>query len=231
MTSPRLPYSLASLVGKFLKRQSFFAYSKANLGSFCRNLLASLLFVAAFALFFGRAESASAKTVSRTQKQKANQVEADAKLVALLVAKINIVGQKKIEKDAIVARLKTREGASYSEALVREDLQSLFKSGYFFDVQVSREIKDGKVELSYLVLEKPSVAEITFEGNSEIKSEELQEALGVKQYEILNMTKLREGIEKLQKMYEDKGFFLAKIEYKIEDVKKDETVKISFSIK
>lgn len=156
---------------------------------------------------------------------------ADVEMVSIPVGKINVTGQRKIEKDAILARLKTKEGGPYSETLLREDLQSIFKSGFFYDAQISKEIKDGKIELTYNVLEKPSIVEIAFEGNSELKTEELQENLGVKQYEILNMSKLREGIDKLQKMYEDKGYFLAKIDMKVEDIKKDESVRLVFSVR
>lgn len=157
--------------------------------------------------------------------------EVAAKPSGMVISKISITGNKKIEPDAVVARLKSKEGGEYSEATLREDLLAIYKSGFFYDAQIDREIKDGKVELTYKVLEKPSISEIVFEGNSELKTDELQENLGVKQYEILNMTKLREGIDKLQKMYEDKGFFLAKIDMKVEDVKTDETVKLVFTIK
>ena len=167
-------------------------------------------------------------------EKSAEAAASSAQLSSQVISKIIVLGQKKIEKDAVLARLKSKEGGAFSEALIKEDLQSLFKSGYFYDIQVSKNspaTAGQGIELTYTVFEKPSIAEITFEGNSELKTEELQENLGVKQYEILNATKIRDGIEKIQKMYEDKGFFLAKIDYKIEDVKKDETVKISFNIK
>jgi outer membrane protein insertion porin family len=153
-----------------------------------------------------------------------------AKNTSTLISKIHVQGNRKIEKDAILARLKSKENGIYDESVLRDDLQALFKTGFFFDVVIDKKTLPGKVELTYSVVEKPSIGEIVFEGNEEIKTEELQENLGVKQYEILNMTKLRDGIEKLQKMYEDKGYFLAKIDYQVEDLKKDESVRIKFNI-
>jgi outer membrane protein insertion porin family len=149
----------------------------------------------------------------------------------LVVRQIEVKGQKKIEKDAIETRLKTKLSGPYSDEMVREDIQNLFKSGFFYDVQVNREISGNQVDLTYQVVEKPSIAEIVFEGNSELKTDELLEASGLKAYEIINVTKLREASDKLQKMYEDKGFFLAKIDQKVDDVVKEESVKITFSIK
>ena len=53
---------------------------------------------------------------------------------------------------------------------------------------------------------------------------------GLKNYEILNTNKIKEATLKLEKFYEDKGFYLVKIEPVIEDVKKDETVRVKFLI-
>ena len=149
----------------------------------------------------------------------------------LTVNKIEVEGNRKIEKDAILARLKTQLQGPYTEALVREDVVQLFKAGYFYDVQVYREITGNEVKLTYKVVEKPSISEVVFEGNSELKTEELQEASGVKAYEILDQSKIHDAVEKLQKLYEDKGFFLAKVEPKVEDIKKDELVKVTFTVK
>lgn len=156
---------------------------------------------------------------------------AEAKPTGLVVTRIDIEGNRKIEKDAISARLKTQLNGPYSETLLREDVQQLFKAGYFYDVQVLREVTGKDVRLIYRVVEKPSISEIVFEGNSELKTDELQEATGIKAYEILDQSKIRDAVEKLAKLYEDKGFFLAKIDPKVEDVKAGETVKLTFHVK
>lgn len=148
-----------------------------------------------------------------------------------LVSGIKISGQKKIETDAIMARLKSKVGEAYDDEKVREDIQNLFKAGYFYNVEVLRTISSNGVQLEYKVLEKPSMTEIVYEGAAELKTEDISAAGGLKAYEILNMAKIREAQEKIQKLYEDKGFFLAKIDFKVEDVKKDETVKVTFKIK
>ena len=147
------------------------------------------------------------------------------------VKALQVSGNKKIEKDAVLGRLTSKVGEAYTDANVREDVINLFKSGYFLDVSVDRQGQGSDIVLTYNVVEKPSVVEIVYEGNTELKSEEIAEASGIKPYEILNMSKVKESIEKIQKLYEDKGFFLAKIEPKIEDVKKDETVKLIYKVR
>lgn len=151
-------------------------------------------------------------------------------VVAGTIAKITIEGQKKIEPDAVIARLKSTVGLPVSMETIREDVQALFKSGFFYDVQVFRDGPSAQTELIFHVVEKPSIVEINFEGNDEIKTDELKEAAGIKVFEILNMTKVRDAAEKIQKLYEDKGYFLAKIEPEVLDVAPKETVKVQFKI-
>ncbi len=143
------------------------------------------------------------------------------------ISSIEVQGNKRIEKDAVLARIKSKVGGGLSRSLIREDIQSIFKTGFFYDVRASREGS----KLTFGVVEKPSISEIIFAGNEELKTEELLEASGLKAFEILSQNKIREAVEKLQKMYEDKGYFLARIDPKTEDVTANETVKLTFTIK
>ncbi len=171
-------------------------------------------------------DAAGTKKKSAKTTNLAKVVEAAGETVKA----IQIEGNRKIEKDAILARLKSKEGQPFSTENVHEDLSSIFKMGYFYDAEVYRENQGGGLTLIYKVLEKPSIAEIKFEGQSELKEEEISEASGLKAYEILNMTKIRDATEKILKLYEDKGFFLAKVDYKLEDLAPGQTVKLTFKI-
>lgn len=195
--------------------------------SFCSQLriwLATSLLVAA--------SSSMAAPARSKAKPKAKAAAVVAPVAAnLTVREIKIEGQRKLEKDAILVRLKTHMGDKYDQDNIREDVLSLFRLGYFNDVQVDRQISGSSVDLTYRVVEKPSMQEIVFEGNVELKSDELTEPSGIKAYQILNEAKIHEAVEKIQKVYEDKGFFLAKVDSRIEDIKKDESVKVVFTIR
>lgn len=207
-------------------------------------LFLSLNYSAAQTIVLKKDKSASSKTKQTQQKKvsksnppkkkkqaKASESTEDSLTKALgTVQEIRIVGQRKIEKDAILNRITSKVGQSVSAERIREDVQNLFKAGYFNDIVVSTLGTPDKLILEFKVTEKPSITEIKFEGTQELKAEEVQEAAGIKAYEILSLSKLREANEKIQKFYEDKGFFLAKVEYKVEDIKKDETVKVTFKV-
>lgn len=177
------------------------------------------------------APKAKNKKTSSPQVKVAPSVEEASAPSGLTIKSIDVVGNRKIEKDAIVAKLISKIGSPYTTAHIREDVEALFKMGYFNDIEVSRNVVGKEASLTYKVLEKPSITEITYEGNSEIKSDDIAEASGIKAYQLLNMTKVKEAVEKVQKLYEDKGFFLAKVEAQIETITKDETVRLVFKVR
>lgn len=148
---------------------------------------------------------------------------------AQTIQKIEISGQKKIEADAIEARIKSKVGTSLDRDRIRQDINDLFESGYFYDVKVeSFPVQGGGIRLVYTVDEKPSMTEINYLGNDDIDDEELREIGGLKSYEIFDATRVQEAIEKMEKLYEEKGFFLARVTY--ETVPDEGGVKLNFNI-
>ncbi len=148
----------------------------------------------------------------------------------VIIKEINIIGPKKIEKEAIIARLISKVGEAFSEKNIAEDIKAVFKMGFFLEVEVSKDSIQGGVSLEYRVIEKPTVSEIIFDGNEDVKTEDLNAQVSIKPYEILNYTKIKDAVTKLEKFYEEKGFYLVKIEPVVEVVKADETVNIKFVI-
>ena len=67
-----------------------------------------------------------------------------------IVGAILVKGNKKIENDAVLARLVSHVSDPFSSDKVRKDVEALFKTGYFYDIQVDRSVgSDGKINLVY----------------------------------------------------------------------------------
>lgn len=146
-----------------------------------------------------------------------------------IVKQIKILGNKKIEESAIRSKLKTSVGQKFSESTVREDIQALFSMGFFDDIIVEQNKVTGGVAVSYQVKEKPTMSAVLFEGNDAIDDAELAEASELKAFQILDLSKARTTVEKILKLYEDKGFFLAKITYKVQP-EADGNVQLIFNV-
>lgn len=142
------------------------------------------------------------------------------------IIKINISGNKNVSIEKILSLIKVKEGNEFDENLLKKDIETLVKTGYFKEVNYYVEKKEEGVKLNISVKENPIIEKIIFEGNKIFKTKKLKEILGVKEGDILNEEKIIEGIEKIREQYYKKGFQTSEVEYKIDDYDEKCIVKI-----
>lgn len=96
-----------------------------------------------------------------------------------VIDRITIEGNRYVPEDVITGLLKSRVGSEYSPDLVREDIERLWRTGFFESLEVYKEEKNGRVELIYKVKDLPVIYKIEFVGNKKIKSEDLEKKIGI----------------------------------------------------
>src|SRR5690606_28473865 len=89
------------------------------------------------------------------------------------VEDIRLEGLQRVSAGTVFASMPVSVGDLVDDNSFKDITRTLFRSGYFDDIQVAR---DGAV-LIIAVKERPAVAEITVEGNKAIKTEDLMKAL------------------------------------------------------
>ncbi len=129
------------------------------------------------------------------------------------VAHIVVKGNRRIEKDAILGVMQTREGEILSPAHLREDLKAIYKMGYFTDVRLdTSDTPEGRI-LTVLVKEKPAIREIMVEGNRKLKKDKILEVMNLKPFSVASEGAIKEDINKVQQAYREKGYYEAQISY------------------
>lgn len=143
---------------------------------------------------------------------------------------IDITGLKKVEKEAILEKIGARVGMTLDNYLLKRDIEKIYALKYFEFVEGHIEKRGGKDFLVYKVKEKPIITNIIFEGNSEIDIDDLTAVLKSKEYAILDVSTIQTDVAAIQKQYEEKGFYLAKVRYEIRKVN-EENVELVFKVK
>jgi outer membrane protein insertion porin family len=169
----------------------------------------------------------SSRAIAATPGTQAIQAFTDKKVV-----QIDVQGLKRIEKDAVLAKLITKVGETVSPERVRSDIQALYGMGYFDDIEVRADSVEGGARLIYSLRERPVISKIAFEGNERLSTSDLKDVIKVKEWSILDVSKVKEDIALIQKHYEDKGFFLAKVNYVIRtpNPEKPDEVELTYKI-
>jgi outer membrane protein insertion porin family len=140
----------------------------------------------------------------------------------LKISKLEVVGLKKVEKDAVLGKIVSKVGILLSMETLRSDVQALFSMGYFEDIEFLGDKSTGEVALTVRLKERPTISKITFQGNEKQTTQDLEGVIKVKQWSILDLSKIKDDISFLLKHYEEKGFYLTKITYETKEAKPGE---------
>lgn len=128
------------------------------------------------------------------------------------IAEIAIKGNRRIEAAAVLNAVRLKAGDTLYSDKTDADLRAIYKLGHFQDVQVSTEESPKGTILVYTVLEKPVVRSVGFEGNKELSTDKLKEALEIRQNSVFSTKDLDKSVAKIKKLYGDDGYYLAQVE-------------------
>jgi len=146
------------------------------------------------------------------------------------VKAIKVLENKMISSATILSKLRTREGIVFSQEALNEDLKRLYDLGFFEDITIDIEEEEDGYIVSFIVLEKPIVETIAFEGNETIKEQKLRAEISTKEEDMLDRAKLNRDLTAIRKYYESKGFQLVNVDYDIEADKTANKAKVKFII-
>lgn len=135
---------------------------------------------------------------------------------ATTVVELKVRGNGKVESDAIVTLLKTRQGDPLNLKTVRDDIRTLYDLGYFSDVRILKKDVPGGIQLVIQVAEKPAITKIEFKGMEEVTEDSLKDKLKTKLYTIVNESTVTSDLRVIEKEYAEKGYYLSRAHYNIE---------------
>jgi len=139
---------------------------------------------------------------------------------------ITVAGNRRL--DAAMIRNHFHAGAQHrlDAAALDAALKSLYGTGLFQDVKISR---DGD-RILVTVVENPTIAKLAFEGNKKIKDDELAKAVQSKTGGPLSRAIVHDDVEHIIELYRQRGYFDVRVDPKTIGAK-SERVGLVFEIK
>ncbi|NLY14067.1 MAG: outer membrane protein assembly factor BamA [Gammaproteobacteria bacterium] len=138
----------------------------------------------------------------------------EAHAAPFTVSDIRVNGLQRVSAGSVFGALPLNVGETVDERRLAEATRSLFKTGFFEDIQLSR---DGDV-LIITLLERPSISSLEIEGNKAISKDDLLKGLkqsGLAEGEIFQQATLEGVSNELQRQYVAQGRYSATIETKV----------------
>jgi len=157
----------------------------------------TLIFLIAIAIISGQSDSAHAQG-------------------SYTVVELEVEGNHIATKSLIMGVSSIDKGSPLTPANIQETIHRLYGLGIFSDVSIDAEEVLGGIKVIITVRELPKLIGIDFTGNKEIKSKDLREklALGVGGY--ISPYLIHEKKQDILTAYSEKGYFQAKVTYKLE---------------
>ncbi len=113
--------------------------------------------------------------------------------------------------------IRTQPGRTTTRSQLQEDINSIFATGFFSNVQAVPEDTPLGVRVSFVVRPNPTLSKVQVQANSGtnvasvIPPNTVDEIFRNQYGRILNLRELQEGIKQLTKRYQDQGYVLANV--------------------
>jgi outer membrane protein insertion porin family len=151
------------------------------------------------------------------------------------IAQIRVIGNRRIPKETIVARMFTHEGDTYDPVSIERDFNSLWNTGYFEDLRIEREDSEKGILLNVFVREKPSIREINYKGlNSVTQSDVLdrfkKDKVPLSVESQYDPTKIKQAETVIKQLLAEHGHQFATIKTDVKTIP-PASVQVNFNIK
>jgi outer membrane protein insertion porin family len=155
-----------------------------------------------------------------------------------VIQRIEFIGNRRIQRDTLLARIFSRPGDPYSEEAVRRDFQALWNTQFFEDIRLevedSPDQPNGKI-LVFYVQERPIIRRIEYKGIKSITESDILDAfkdkkVGLSVESQFDPTKIKRAEVVIKALLAEHGRQFATVKPTYERIAATNAVKLVFNI-
>lgn len=139
----------------------------------------------------------------------------------VLVAEVAVNGAEGDLQNTVYQAIRTVAGQTTTRSQLQEDINAIFATGFFSNVQVAPEDTPLGVRVTFTVQPNPPLRRVRLEGSNvetltykgeKVPTQEAIDGIFGSQYgRILNLNEFQTGVAELNKLYQDNGYVLAQV--------------------
>ena len=145
---------------------------------------------------------------------------------SIVISSVKFTGNSRVTTAELLDITQLKAGEYFSRSRVEDAQRRLLATGKFSEVKPDAQVANGKMALSFEVVENPIVKSIVITGNHTIPTSTIMSALTTKPGSVQNYNNLREDRDKILGLYQAEGYTLVNIT----DMSTDENGTLRISI-
>jgi len=151
------------------------------------------------------------------------------------IEQIRVIGNRRIPKETVLARLFTHPGDTYDPLSIERDFNSLWNTGYFDDLRIEREDSEKGIILNVYLREKPNIREINYKGLNAVSQSDVldrfkKEKVGLSVESQYDPTRIKRAETVLKALLAEHGHQFATIKTEVKTIP-PASVQVNFNIK
>src|SRR6059036_3037971 len=131
---------------------------------------------------------------------------------------VQYTGPGTVSKERILAQMRTRVGQPYSDQVVEQDIEALYKTGSILNVRIFAQPEGDGVKVTVAVQTRSIVREIEINGAERIKAKRLRKEIKLKLNQPVNEEQLEEARQKIIEVYQAKGFTDIDVKFRVDAI-------------
>ncbi len=144
---------------------------------------------------------------------------------------VEYTGPPTLSKERILAQMRTKVGQPFNDAILEQDVETLYKSGGVQNVRIFGEPQADGVKVIVQVQTRLLAREIVIEGAERIGAKHLRKEIKLKLNQPIKEEDLEEAREKIIEVYQSHGFTDVSVQFRVDPIdEKHGTARVVYTV-
>src|SRR6058998_787775 len=144
---------------------------------------------------------------------------------------VQYTGPGTVSKERILAQMRTKVGQPYSDQVVEQDIETLYKTGSILNVRIFAQPEGNGVKVIVAVQTRSIVREIEIDGAEQVKAKRLRKEIKLKLNQPVNEQQLDEARQKIVEVYQGRGYNDVSVQFRVDPIdEKRGTARVVFTV-
>src|SRR5437762_1122910 len=144
---------------------------------------------------------------------------------------VQYTGPGTVSKERILAHMRTKAGQAYSDQVVEQDIEALYKTGSILNVRIFAQPQGDGVKVIVAVQTRSIMREIEISGAERVGAKRLRKEIKLKLNQPVNEQQLEEARQKIIEVYQGRGFNDVSVQFRVDPIDEQRgTARVVFTV-